>query len=112
MGVLAGASLMRVGACGTRRAIPGGLSDSHMAVADTTPEDAGKRVRIVARDHGAAPWLAGRPEHMNGARTANLLRAIPEGLRNDPQLELLDDDVAFFRIAALLLLLRFRIENC
>lgn len=53
-----------------------------------------------------------RPEHVNSALTANLLRSIPERLGNDPQLGVFDDDVAFFRIAALLLLLRFRIENC
>src|SRR5882757_1659743 len=107
--MLAGASLMRVGACGARRAIPGGLSDSHMAVTDTAPKDSRKRVLIVARDYGPAPRLAGRPEHMDSALTANLLRAIPERARNNLQLGVFDDDVAFFRIAALLLLLRFRI---
>lgn len=110
--MLAGASLMRVGACGAWSAIPGGLSDSHMAIANAAPKDSCKRMLVVARDHGSAPRLAGRPEHVNSALTANLLRSIPERLGNDPQLGVFDDDVAFFRIAALLLLLRFRIENC
>ncbi len=103
---------MRVGACGAWAAVPGGLSNSHTAVADAAPKHSRKRVFIVARDHGPPPRLAGRPEHMDSAFTANLLRAIPERLRNNPQLGVFDDDVAFIRIAALLLLLRFRIENC
>ncbi len=75
---------MRVGVCGARPAIPGGLSDPRMAVADTAPKDSGKRVLIVARDQGSAPRFAGRPEHMDSTLTANLLRVIPERLRNDP----------------------------
>src|SRR5260370_42468627 len=98
----AGASLMRVGACGAWSAIPGGLSDSHMAIANAAPKDSCKRMLVVAGDHGSAPRLAGRPEHVNSARTANLLRSIPGRWANDQHVGAFDDKLALLRIASLL----------
>lgn len=83
-GVLAGAPLMRARACRARCTVTRGLSDLHVAIADAAPEHTGKRVLIVARDHGATPRLASRSEYRYGARATNLLRSIPEHLRNDP----------------------------
>ncbi|MGY4253631.1 hypothetical protein ACVI1L_000699 [Bradyrhizobium sp. USDA 4516] len=61
-----------------------------MAITDPAPEHAGKWMLIIARDHGATPRLASRPEHMHGSRAAKLVRSIPERLLNDPQLGLFD----------------------